>query len=62
LNSLRDRAILKALLSLREALDVRFIAEGVETSEIKDFVIEMGFDAAQGYAIGRPEIETRIKL
>jgi len=62
LNSLRDRAILKALLSLREALDVRFIAEGVETSEIKDFVIKMGFDAAQGYAIGRPEIETRIKL
>jgi len=62
LNSLRDRAILKALLSLREALDVRFIAEGVETAEIRAFVTEMGFDAAQGYAIGRPEIETRIKL
>jgi EAL domain-containing protein (putative c-di-GMP-specific phosphodiesterase class I) len=62
LNSMRDRAILKALLSLREALDVRFIAEGVETSEIKDFVAHMGFDAAQGYAIGRPEIETRIKV
>lgn len=62
LNSLRDRAILKALLSLREALDVRFIAEGVETDEIRNFVTEMGFDAAQGYAIGRPEIETRIKL
>ncbi len=61
LNSMRDRAILKALLSLREALDVRFIAEGVETSEIKDFVTQMGFDAAQGYAIGRPEVETRIK-
>lgn len=62
LNSMRDRAILKALLSLRDALDVRFIAEGVETSEIKEFVTSMGFDAAQGYAIGRPEIETRIKV
>ncbi|CAM3830989.1 EAL domain-containing protein [Litorimonas haliclonae] len=61
LNSMRDRAILEALLSLREALDVKFIAEGVETPEIKDFVMEMGFDAAQGYAIGRPEPETRIK-
>lgn len=60
LNSMRDRAILKALLSLRESLDVRFIAEGVETDEIKDFVLKLGFDAAQGYAIGRPEIETRI--
>jgi len=58
---MRDRAILKSLLSLRESLDVRFIAEGVETQEIKDFVIDIGFDAAQGYAIGRPEIETRIK-
>jgi len=60
LNSMRDRAILTALLSLREALDVRFIAEGVETDEIKDFVTELGFDAVQGYAIGKPEPETRI--
>ncbi|MDA8708044.1 EAL domain-containing protein, partial [Hellea sp.] len=55
LNSSRDRAILRALLSLREALDVRFIAEGVETEELKQFVSELGFDAAQGYAIGKPE-------
>ena len=61
LTSLRDRAILQALLSLREALDVKFIAEGIETPEMKEFVTQMGFDAAQGYAIGRPEPETRIK-
>ena len=59
-NSSRDRAILQALLSLREALDVRFIAEGVETEELKKFVTDLGFDAAQGYAIGKPEPETRI--
>jgi len=41
-------------------LDVRFIAEGVETKEILDFVTDLGFDAAQGYAIGKPELETRI--
>jgi len=59
-NTARDRAILKALLSLREPLDVRFIAEGVETEEIREFVTALGFDAAQGYAIGRPEPEPRI--
>lgn len=59
-NTARDRAILKALLSLRDALDVRFIAEGVETEEIRKFVTDLGFDAAQGYAIGRPEPEPRI--
>jgi len=59
-NTTRDREILKALLSLRQALDVRFIAEGVETEEIRDFVIALGFDAAQGYAIGHPEPEPRI--
>ncbi|WP_409433502.1 EAL domain-containing protein [Litorimonas sp. RW-G-Af-16] len=62
LNSMRDRAILSALLSLREALDVRFIAEGVETEELKAFVTRLGFDAAQGYAIRKPELETRITV
>ena len=59
-NNARDRAILGALLSLREALDVRFIAEGVETVELLDFVRRLGFDAAQGYALGKPEAEDRI--
>lgn len=59
-NTARDRAILKALLSLREALDVRFIAEGVETKELITFVTELGFDAAQGYAMAKPEPESRI--
>jgi len=60
LNNVRDRAILKALLSLRTALDVRFIAEGVENKEILEFVTDLGFDAAQGFAIGKPEQESRI--
>ena len=60
LNTAKDRAILKALLSLRDALDVRFIAEGVENQEILDFVSDLGFDAAQGFALGRPELEDRI--
>ena len=33
----RERAVLKAILSLREALDVRFIAEGIETEQLAKF-------------------------
>lgn len=50
----RERAILKALLSLKEPLGVKFIAEGVETEDILNFIKDMGFDAAQGYFIGKP--------
>jgi EAL domain-containing protein (putative c-di-GMP-specific phosphodiesterase class I) len=56
----RDLAILNALLTLRVPLDVRFIAEGIETPELLAFVQRLGIDAAQGYAIGKPEPETRI--
>ncbi|MGB3457026.1 MAG: EAL domain-containing protein [Litorimonas sp.] len=59
-NNARDRAILSALLTLREPLDVRFIAEGIETRELLEFVRRLGIDAAQGYALGKPEPETRI--
>ena len=52
----RDRAILEAVLSLREPLQVRFIAEGIENETIMALVRELGFDAGQGYAIARPAL------
>lgn len=56
----RDLAILKALLSLRESLGVKLIAEGVETAELLQFARDLGFDAAQGYHIGKPELKSEI--
>jgi len=53
----REKSILKALLSLREDLNVRFIAEGIESEPLRDFAIEMGFDALQGFIFGPPEPE-----
>lgn len=53
----REKSILKALLSLREDLNVRFIAEGIETEQLRAFAIEMGFDALQGFIFGAPEPE-----
>lgn len=56
----RDLAILKALLSLKHSLGVKLIAEGVETADLLRFVRELGFDAAQGYHIGKPELKSDI--
>ena len=56
----REKAILKAVLSLRKDLNVRFIAEGIETEQLRDFALEMGFDALQGYIFGSPEPENTI--
>lgn len=56
----RDLAILKALLTLKKSLGVKLIAEGVETAELLEFVRNLGFDAAQGYHIGKPELKSEI--
>jgi len=60
MNDERERAILEMLFTLRESLGFKFIAEGVETDQILDFVRKMEFDAVQGYGIGRPTPETRL--
>jgi len=54
----RDLAILKALLGLKHSLNVKLIAEGIETAELLEFARNLGFDAAQGYHIGRPELKS----
>lgn len=56
----RECAILKAILSLRDPLNVKFIAEGIEHDGHLDFIANLGIDAVQGYGIGKPEAETRI--
>ncbi len=56
----RDYAILQALLTLKDSLGVKFIAEGVETEDLLKFVRDLGFDAAQGYYIGKPELKSEI--
>jgi len=57
--NMREKAILKAVLSLRDALDVRFIAEGIESEPLREFALEMGFDALQGFSIAPPEPESQ---
>jgi len=57
-NNKKENAVLQAVLSLRDGLGVRFIAEGIETEPLLKFAQNCGFDALQGYLLGPPEPET----
>ncbi len=50
----RVRTILEALTLLARRLDMRTTAEGVEDDSILPLLQEVGFDYAQGFALGRP--------
>jgi diguanylate cyclase (GGDEF)-like protein len=50
-----DRAIVKATIDLAHSLGMEVIAEGVDSQETIDLLIEMGCDTAQGFYISRPQ-------
>ncbi len=50
----QDAAIIQAIISLAHSLDLKVIAEGVETKAQKDFLISLGCDSMQGYLVSRP--------
>ena len=49
-----DRAILAAMIKLGTSLNIVTIAEGIENSEQRTVLTEMGCQLAQGYFFGRP--------
>ncbi|MDE2366533.1 MAG: EAL domain-containing protein [Betaproteobacteria bacterium] len=49
-----DAAITTAIIDMAHSLDVRVVAEGVETAEQLDFLRERGCDEIQGYYFARP--------
>ncbi len=49
-----DQAITKSIIALADNLNLRVIAEGIETSEQEEMLTAMGCEYAQGYYFSRP--------
>lgn len=49
-----DAAIVSAIVALGQALDLRIVAEGVETSGQQNFLTRLGCDSLQGFLLGKP--------
>jgi len=49
-----DASIVKAILALAEALNLKVIAEGLETQAQYDYLKELGCNEGQGYIYARP--------
>lgn len=53
-NDSEDSAIVSAIIALGQALDLKIVAEGVETSAQQGFLTNLGCDSLQGFLLGRP--------
>ncbi|WP_338760565.1 EAL domain-containing protein [Massilia sp. METH4] len=53
-HSADDQAIARAIISLSHQLQMRVIAEGVETEQQRAFLTQYGCDEMQGYLFSRP--------
>lgn len=49
-----DQAIVKGIISLADAFRQQVVAEGVETIEQLQLILELGCDIIQGYCLARP--------
>ncbi len=50
----RDEAIVRSTIDLARHLELRVVAEGIETADVSERLAAMGCDAGQGYLISRP--------
>ena len=49
-----DPAILRAIVTMAHSLDVRLVAEHVESAHQAQVLHQLGYDLAQGFYFGRP--------
>jgi EAL domain-containing protein (putative c-di-GMP-specific phosphodiesterase class I) len=56
----KSTAILESVLHLADKLDLRTVAEGIETPEELQFMRSLGCSAGQGFLLGRPMGQKRL--
>jgi diguanylate cyclase (GGDEF)-like protein len=56
-----DATVVSAMLTLAQSLNLRMVAEGVETEEQQRLLTSLGFDALQGYLLGKPTPADRVE-
>ncbi|MCP5007376.1 MAG: EAL domain-containing protein, partial [Planctomycetes bacterium] len=56
-----NATIVKSIISLAHNLDLKVIAEGVETKEQLEFLRSYDCDEIQGYLVGKPELPEKYK-
>jgi diguanylate cyclase len=49
-----SEVLVRAIIGLGRSLDLRIVAEGVETHEVLQELTRLGCHVAQGYHVGRP--------
>ena len=49
-----DATIVSAIVALAKTLNLKVVAEGVETPQQQEFLTELGCNTLQGYLLGRP--------
>jgi EAL domain-containing protein (putative c-di-GMP-specific phosphodiesterase class I) len=49
------RKLVSAIVALSKDLDIKLVAEGIETAAERDCIVSLGADALQGYLFARPD-------
>lgn len=60
--SLAKQAIVRGIISICEPLNIRVLAEGIETPQERDFLHSAGIDLMQGYLFCRPAFQAIGKI
>lgn len=53
-------AVISAIVALGKALDLRIVAEGIETIEQQEMLTQLGCDTLQGFLLGRPMLPSQL--